>query len=163
MTLPAALARSLEWWNEYYGAHQLVSVGIRYLHLAGLMLGGGTALAVDRQVLGATRGTSADRQAAHAMLQRAHRVVVPSLALVVTTGVLMTASDTSTFFASRLYWVKMSLVLVLVLNGALLVAFEGAVSRGHASAWARLGAASALSLVLWLLILFAGTWLTVAA
>jgi hypothetical protein len=163
MTLPAALARTIEWWNGYHGAHQLVSVGIRYLHLAGLVVGGGTALAVDRQALGAVRGTTSDRQAALSALQRSHRVVVPSLVVVAATGALMTAADLSTFLASRLYWIKMGLVLLLVVNGALLVAAESAASRGRPSGWTRLGVASALSVILWLVILFAGAWLTVAA
>jgi hypothetical protein len=163
MMLPPALARTIEWWNEYYGAHQLVSVGIRYLHLAGLVVGGGAALTVDREALGAVRGTASDRQAVLAVLQRSHRVVVPSLALVAVTGVLMTAADLSTFLASRLYWTKMGLVLLLVLNGALLVAAEGAASRGRPSGWTRLGVASAMSVALWLLVLLAGAWLTVAA
>jgi hypothetical protein len=90
-------------------------------------------------------------------------VVVPALAVVVATGALMTLADTETFFASRLYWTKLGLVGLLLLNGLGLLAAERAAANGRPKAWLGLGLASSASLVLWLVILFAGVWLTVAA
>jgi hypothetical protein len=163
MTLPASLASAIESWAALYDKHHVVSVTVRYLHLVGLMTGGGTALAADRQVLKALRAGPTERAAVAAALHDSHRVVVPALALVVATGALMTAADSATFFALRLYWSKLGLVLLLVLNGLGLLAAERALERGHAGAWTRLGLASGASLVLWLTILLAGVWLTVAA
>jgi hypothetical protein len=81
----------------------------------------------------------------------------------VATGLLMTASDTETFFNSRLYWSKMGLVGLLLLNGLGLLAAERAIVGERPKGWLWLGLTSAASLVLWLVILFAGVWLTVAA
>jgi hypothetical protein len=163
MALPAFLTPAVQAWADFYGNHQTVSVAVRFLHLAGILVGGGTALAVDRRCLNAARSGEPTRTAALADLAAAHRVVVPSLAVVVATGALMALSDTETFFASRLYWSKIGLVGLLLLNGLGLLAAERAAVRGSAGAWTRLGLVSAASLLLWLAILLAGVWLTVAA
>jgi len=163
MALPTFLASTIESWAAFYDAHRMASVTIHYLHLAGLVVGGGTALAADRQILKAARSGPAERSATVAALHASHRVVVPALAVVVVTGALMTASDTTTFIGSRLYWVKMGLVTLLLLNGAGILAAERAASRERAHAWSWLGLTSVASLVLWLVILFMGVWLTAAA
>jgi hypothetical protein len=163
MALPAFVVSTVESWADFYGHHQLVSVTVRYLHLAGLLVGGGTALAADRQVLRAARAGSPARSGVASALHASHRVVVPALAVVVTTGLLMTASDTETFFVSRLYWSKMGLVGLLLLNGLGLLAAERAVAGERPSGWRWLGLTSAASLLLWLIILFFGVWLTAAA
>src|SRR5512141_2564616 len=118
MALPVFLASTVESWAAFYDGHQMVSVTVRYLHLAGLVVGGGTALASDRQILRAIHSRAAERSATLAALGASHRVVVPALALMVVTGLLMASSDTATFFASRLFWSKMGLVTLLLLNGA---------------------------------------------
>jgi hypothetical protein len=163
MTLPTLLASTIDSWAAFYDAHRMVSVAVRYVHVAGLVVGGGTALATDRQVLKTLRSGPTGRASTVAALHESHRVVVPALALVVLTGLLMTASDTATFLGSPLFWTKMGLVGLLLLNGVGLLAAERAVARERASGWAWLGLTSAASLLLWLVILFFGIWLTAAA
>jgi hypothetical protein len=62
-----------------------------------------------------------------------------------------------TFLYSRIYWLKMGLMVLLLLNGAMLLAGERQVVRGEARAWARLHYIAVASLVLWLLTTLAGT------
>jgi len=163
MALPAFLASSIDSWAAFYDAHRMVSVTVRYLHLAGLVVGAGTALAADRRILKAAGSGPTERSATVAAVGASHRVVVPALALVVVTGALMAASDTATFLGSRLFWSKMGFVALLLLNGAGLVAAERAASRERGHGWSWLVLTSAASLVLWLVILFMGVWLTAAA
>lgn len=163
MHLPALLATAVDSWASFYDGHRAVSVTVRYLHLLGLLVGGGTALAADRAILKSSRSGPEQRAGLVDALRASHRVVVPALVVVVTTGALMTLADTETFFASRLYWSKLGLVALLLLNGLGLLAAERAAASGRPQGWLRLGLASAASLVLWLSILFAGVWLTVAA
>jgi hypothetical protein len=152
------------WWSSYYGNHQLASVTVRFLHLAGLVMGGGTGLFADRQVLGAIRVGSQEREAVLATLSRAHAHVISWIVVVGSTGVLMTAADTSTFLASKLYWFKMGLVALLVANGvAMFFAERRSRQLGVDAGWPRLVAISTMSAVLWLTTLFLGTLLTVAA
>jgi hypothetical protein len=164
MAIPTFVSHAVTWWSALYGDHHLVSVGIRYLHLGGLIVGGGTALTIDRLVLGAARRAPTDRAVSLDLLSSSHRVVVPALAVVALTGVLMTAADAGVFLVSWLYWLKIGLVALLGVNGGLLVAAERAIAAGKtATGWARLAVASGASVVLWLLVLLVGTWLTVAA
>jgi hypothetical protein len=163
MALPAFLTSAVAGWASYYGDHRMVSVTVRWLHLGALILGGGTALLADRRVLAGIRAGGPAREASLAELDGSHRVVVPSLALVVLTGLLMTASDTATFLSSRLYWMKLGLVALLLLNGTGLLAAERAAKRGRASGWSWLAIVSGVSFVLWLVILYFGVWLTAAA
>jgi hypothetical protein len=161
MHLPQALGTTLTWWSSTYSDDRLVSVSVRFLHIAGLVIGGGTSVATDRVVLRAWHGDQAARSAALGALTRAHRTVVPALVIVVATGVLMTAADTATFFASPIYWTKIALVALLFANGAGLIAAERA--AGRLAAWRRLAIGSAASLVLWVVLLFVGTLLTAAS
>jgi hypothetical protein len=96
-----------------------------------------------------------------ASLHRSHRTVVPALFVVVASGVLLSTADLSTFFASPIYWVKLALVGVLLVNGAGLVAAERLAVRRDV--WRRLAFGSAASLTLWIVLLFVGTLLTASS
>jgi hypothetical protein len=158
------LAGAVMWWSSLYADHQAVSVTVRFLHLAGLLVGGGTALTIDRHLLGADHRDADGRLSALAFAASAHRIVVPSLALMALTGMLMAAADLETFRASRLFWIKMGIVGLLLSNGALLMLAErAAAGRTAGRPWTLLRMLSGASLVLWLSALLAGTWLTVAA
>jgi len=160
-----AFNEAVSWWAVYYSDHQMVSLTVQYFHLAGLLVGGGTAIAADREVFASARVDDRDcRAAAVAVVQNAHRVVGPSLGVMLVSGVLMTVADWTTFVVSPLFWIKMALVGLLLANGAGLMA----AGRRHAASqpahlWRRIVAASGASLLLWLLILWMGAWLTVAA
>jgi hypothetical protein len=153
-----------QWWSSFYGNHQLVSVFVHFLHLAALVLGAGTALFADRQVFRAARLGPPEREAVLAILDRAHPHVVSWLVVVGSTGILMTAADTSTFLGSTLYWIKMTLVVFLLANGLTMVLAERRARRVSLSAgWPRLVTISTISTILWLAILFLGSLLTVVA
>jgi len=153
------------WWSAYYSDHQMVSLLIRYLHVAALMVGGGTALAIDRVVLGTARTRTDDRRrAAFTAMKGSHRVVVPALAVVTASGLMMAAADWDTFVASRLFWIKMIAFGFLVINGMALVAAERAYAKNAGVLmWRRVVIASGASCALWLFILWIGEWLTTAA
>jgi hypothetical protein len=161
MHVPATLSNAVAWWAAAYGDHRLLSVSIRFLHIASLVIGGGTAIITDRAILRGARGGADERASAMASLHRSHRTVVPALFVVVASGVLLSTADLSTFFASPIYWVKLALVAVLLVNGAGFVAAERLAA--HRDVWRRLAFASAASLTLWFVLLFVGTLLTASA
>lgn len=163
MAIPAALQPIVASWSSYYGDHQMVSVAVRYVHLASTLIGGGSAIALDRKVLQAARADGPTRRAVLRELRGSHKVIVPALSLVALTGLLLTAADVDTFLASTLYWAKMGLVSLLVVNGGLLLATEAAAERAQGGQWGRMSVVAGASLALWLTILFMGTWLTVGA
>jgi len=153
----ATLSQALALWNNYYGNHQALSATIRYLHLAALLIGGGTALAIDREIFGLRRSPQM-RGATIARLNRSHAVVVASIAFIVASGFLMAAADVETYFSSPTFWTKMALVVLLLLNGAVLARSGRTAAFGSR----RLTVASAISAILWLVIVYVSNWLTVA-
>ena len=155
-----AVSNVVSWWASAYSDHRAISVAIRFLHIAGLVVAGGTAIVTDRTILLAAADATR-RQAALVTLSRSHYTVVPALALIVATGVLMTAADTATFFASPVYWTKQAFVVLLFANGDGLVVAERLAKQGKP--WKRLAIGSAASLFFWFVLLLLGTWLTVAA
>ena len=160
MIVPAALLDAVQPWASLYGNSQPVSVGVVFLHLAGLMVGGGRAIAADADVL-ATRAVD---PALLERLRRAHHVVAPGLAVVFATGALMAASDLELFAASGAFAVKLGLVALLAANGCVLWLSERRLPGGASdSAWRITRLSAGASLVLWLATLLAGCWLKVAA
>jgi uncharacterized membrane-anchored protein len=158
------LSGLIGWWSDLYLDHRWLSVTIRFLHLAALLVGGGTALFFDRRVLAARRADAAARQEVFDALHGIHPLVVSALTVIGFTGVLMTLVDTEVFLGSTVYWTKMSLVVLLAANGLLLLAAEKRAGRiGAEAAWPRLVLVSGMSIVLWLAVLFMGTLLQVAA
>jgi hypothetical protein len=161
MSVPPFLEGATAAWSAYYGAHPLVALAVRWLHLSGLVGGGGAAVVADRRVLIASE---ADRASVLAWLAASHQVVVAGLVVMAVSGVLMMAADLETFLGSKMYWVKMGLVLLLTLNGAGVYRSGRAALRdpsGRGWTWVR--ATSTLSLLLWLVLVFVGLWLREAA
>jgi hypothetical protein len=151
-------------WAEYYGNHPIVSTAITYLHLAGLVVGGGAAVTTDRQILRAWHRGGARRPATLLDVAAVHAFVIGGLAVTVATGTLMLFADLDTFAKSPLFWWKMGGVALLLVNGAVLSWAEGLAKRSDgARGWTILGGVSVVSMVLWLTTLFLGTYLKTAA
>ena len=151
-------------WASFYGNHALVSTSITYLHLAGLVVGGGAAVTTDRQILRAWHRGGARRPATLLDVAAVHAFVVGGLVVTVMTGTLMLFADFDTFRASPLFWLKMAGVTLLLANGAVLSWAEGLARRTEgARGWAVLGGVSIMSMALWLITLFLGTYLKTAA
>jgi len=151
-------------WGSFYGDHALLSTTITYLHLAGLVVGGGAAVATDRQILRAWHRGGARRPATLLDVAAVHALVVGGLLVTVVTGTLMMFADFDTFKASPLFWWKMGGVALLLANGAVLGWAERLARRTEgASGWPILAGVSVLSMALWLVTLFLGTYLKTAA
>ncbi len=150
-------------WSGYYGNHPFVSVFVRFAHLSAIALGGGSALLTDLWVLKAKNAQLTEKESVFQSLRRIHGYVIPWIAVLVVTGILMTLADFDTFWNSRIYWIKMALVAMLIMNGVTLLLAEHRTRRiGLAAGWRRLVRVSMISFILWITTLFAGTYLTVA-
>lgn len=165
-TLIATLAGWFEPWAALYGESTALQAGTVFLHLGGLLIGGGGAVAEDLGTLRAARGDPVRRGERLKLLGMAHRTVLFGLTLTAITGVLMLAADFEALVGLAVFWVKMGLVLVLLSNGALMMRAEtGARSPGPAGdrAWRLLTRAAGASAFLWFLILFVSVLLTESA
>jgi len=94
LTDPGAL---MKWWSSLYSDHANLSNGITFLHLAGLIVGGGAAVTTDRQILKAWRAGGDRRRAVLDDVSAVHVFVVGGLVLTIVTGALMMLADWDTF------------------------------------------------------------------
>jgi len=163
MLMPELLKTIAEPWSSMYQGSKVIIILTRFLHVGGLLLGGGAAVAFDRGSIRARREDPAARAHHLAQLRRVHRVVVLGLSLVVASGFMMLAADLETFFASRTFWIKMSLVLILAANGFVITRVEAKLVPEAPDGWAALEFTSRLSYTLWFAIVLAGTTLVMVA
>ena len=143
----------LDAWKELYSNSAIWRSAVLYAHIGGILVGGGVAIATDRLTLISPPNDAGQLR----VVGGVHRLVVGAIALIAMSGLLMLAADLDTFLVSRVFWAKMLLVVLLLMNGLRLVKAEHAARAGDASGWARLRGASMTSLVLWLLIALLGS------
>lgn len=152
-------------WAALFSDSRAVSSTVTFLHLAGLLFAGGLAVSSDRATFRAMRGTEEDRGRLLVDLGNAHAWVLAGLSVIFASGLLLALSDVKTFGKSPIYWTKMSLVALLLANGAILQRTEQKLRGGSLLVqstvpmkrlWARLRFAAASSMVLWTAIVLAG-------
>ncbi len=146
----------LENWNSFYSNHAAVRTLIGFLHIGGLVIGGGCAISADRMTLLVRRRGTAAREMHLEALRNSHRIVVVSLAVVMLSGLLLFAADTATFLHSTFFWAKMGLIVILLINGVMLTRAERQAQADIDGHWRALTVTSTLSLVLWLITTLAG-------
>ncbi|MEO8070212.1 MAG: hypothetical protein ABI652_02335 [Acidobacteriota bacterium] len=140
-----------EWWSAVYSNHAQLRTLVEFVHIGGLLAGGGSAVAADVATISAIRQPGSARDAQLKVLERTHIFVVVGLVALSVSGVLLVAADLDTFRSSRVFWLKMGLVALLLGNGWLLMRGEQAARAGDTRAWSRLHRTAISSLVLWFL------------
>ena len=140
----------LEVWTSFYSNHALVRTLLGFLHIGGLVVGGGCAISADRLVLLARRRGPAEKASQLETVRGSHRIVLVSLVVVTLSGLLLFAANTDALLVSVLFWVKMGLIVILMANGALLVRAE------RRAEWKMLTITSTISVALWMLTTLAG-------
>ena len=151
-------------WQSAYSDSKYLPTIVTALHLIGMLVGGGLAIAADRATLRISHEQPGERERHLGELNAIHRPVLMAMALLFLTGVLMVTSDVATFLNSPVLWIKLGLVTLLVLNGVVLERTETSLRRGdEKSSWRKLRVAAMCSIGLWILTLVAGTVLVNAA
>jgi uncharacterized membrane protein len=88
-----------------------------------------------------------------------HRWVISGLVIVVASGLLLVTSDIETFWGSWIYWTKMALVVLLLVNGLVMTRIERALETDASDSspnWRALHRTAISSLALWFAITLAG-------
>ena len=151
-SLVASVTGLLAPWASLYGDSKLVATGVSFAHIGGLLLGGGCAVAGDRMSL---RFRSIDPICQHTHLDELaalHRPVVIGLSVTLASGLLLLAADLETYLSSPVFWAKMVVIGVLLLNGIQLQRAEQALRKDPTRPeyrWWKLRRAALLSLLLW--------------
>jgi len=153
------ISHLVAWWAAFYSGSAVIRTLISFVHLAGLVGGGGAAISADRATLKATRrGLRVTREQIDAIHQT-HRVVILGLAGVIVSGVLLFAGDVATYAPSKLFWLKMVMVAALMINGAFLVRVGHRVQRPDERTRRTMRWTAGLSLALWFLTTLVGAGL----
>src|SRR5215203_6123323 len=97
-------------WQQVYSDSAVLSIGVTALHLIGMLVGGGLAIAADRATLRISEEQPGERERHLGELNAIHRPVLVALALLFVTGVAMVTSDIETFLTSPVLWIKLGLV-----------------------------------------------------
>ena len=154
---PEFLVALAQPWADFYSDSKLTETLVTFAHVGALLVGGGIAIAADRTTL----RTSSDVERKRHLLDvaQSHRAVIVSLGVVVLSGLLLFGSAVEAFWGSWIYWTKMGLVVLLLVNGARMqgierkAAADPVVSTAH---WSAFRGATIMSLTLWLITSLAG-------
>ena len=160
---PDALAMIVKPWAQLYSHSKAVATIVTFVHVAALVVGGGLALSLDRATLRARRADDDSRARHLAELGGAHRVVLSALSLLVLSGLALLAADLDTFLGSWVFWLKMTFIALLLLNGFMMRRAERAIATPGADVeqlWKQLRTAAITSVALWLIVVLAGVTLT---
>jgi hypothetical protein len=137
-------------WARLYADHKAVSGGVTYVHLAGILLGGGLAVSADRAALLWSPGVPWT-------FRGIHRWVLTGLGITFVSGVAMLLSDLHTYLTATVFWIKMALIVLLIANGFAKLRTEAALDRGGERTWRWFRRTAIASLTLWFATLLAGT------
>jgi hypothetical protein len=125
-----AVATVVKPWAALYSDSTAISSVVTFFHLGGLLFAGGLAVSSDRATFRALRGSDDDRTRLLTDLGNAHGWVLAGLSVIFASGLLLALSDVKTFAYSPTYWIKMSLVVLLLTNGVLLQRTEQKLRSG---------------------------------
>ena len=159
MTLIEAAARAIQAWGEMYRNSAALQTGVAFTHIGALVTSGGLAVSQDRALLKVPRGDVPAREARLSDLRRSHPTVITGLGIVFVSGALFFFADLETFLTSKLFWIKIAFVGVLLINGLLFLRAERRAELDPASegAWRIMRRHAWTSLALWLLLTLGGT------
>jgi hypothetical protein len=173
--LPAivqSVARLAKPWAAIYGDSRVLSSTVTFAHVAGLLFGGGLAIASDRATLRAMTGSEDDRSRVLIEIASTHRWILTALSVIFVSGLGLALSDVKTFATSPVYWTKMGLVVLLLINGAALQRTEQRLRAADLRdqnrldikrQWSRLRLTAIASMTLWTSIALAGVILVEAS
>lgn len=159
MATITAVSELIARWAHLYGQTRAVSATVTYVHLVGILAGGGVAVATDVAALRLSPSRVADWPGELDRLAAAHRWVVGGLALLFGSGLLLALSEFGSFATSAVFWTKMGLVALLLANGYARLRCEIALRQGVLARWSWFRRTSLASLALWFLVLFFGALL----
>jgi hypothetical protein len=159
MLVPESIVTLLKPWADFYSHSKTTETIVTYMHIGGLLLAGGLAIGSDRASLRVMRQPAGQRPAVLQELAAVHRWVIGGLGVVVVSGLMLLLSDIETFLGSWIFWVKMLMVAVLLLNGLMMTRIEKGLATDASESsrhWISLRRASQWSLALWFAITLAG-------
>ncbi|HEY5061064.1 MAG TPA: DUF6644 family protein [Gemmatimonadaceae bacterium] len=159
ITPPESLVQLLKPWADFYSHSKVAETVVEFLHIGGLLLAGGLAIAADRSTMRALLLPVSERPLHMMELASVHRWVLTGLTVIVVSGLALLTADIETFFGSWIFWTKMGLVILLLINGFMMTRIESVLALepdDQSPQWAKLRRVATSSLALWFTIALAG-------
>lgn len=152
-------------WADLYGDSSLLQALMTFLHIGGIVVAGGLALASDRSTFRVSGRPAQVRKEHLSELGAVHGPVLWGLAVVLLSGMAFFLADVETYLPSWLFWLKMAFFAALLANGLILQRTERGLTRDpdDQGAWSRLRWAAGRSLALWSAVLLLGVLLPLEA
>jgi len=156
-------------WRRLYSHSTLVSTLVTFGHIGGLLAAGGLALASDRATLSIDGSDERARRRLLDDLARQRATVNVAFAVAILTGALLFFADVEAFAASPIFWAKMALIGLLVVNLIVIARLESALRSTQlesavssarsepARLWRRRRAGALISVGLWFVLVLAGS------
>ncbi len=159
------LASLTQPWADLYGGSTLLQGLVTFLHIGGVVVAGGFALASDRSTFRVSGRPAEIRREHLAELGAVHAPVLWALGIVLVSGGALLLADVETFLPSWFFWLKMGLVAVLLVNGLTVQKAEKGLVKNpeDQAAWKRLRWAAGRSVVLWGVVVLLGVLLPLEA
>lgn len=128
-SLIATLAHWFAPWQSLYADSKATEIGVMSVHLVSMLIGGGIAVAADRDNLRTMRDDPGACPQVLDHLHATHRPVIIALALLFLSGIALAAADIETFAKSPVFIAKLVLVALLCVNGIGLARIEHLLRR----------------------------------
>ncbi len=129
MNIVESLARLFTPWHDLFGGSTIYPTVTEATHLLAMFIGGGLAVAADRTTLRLAREKRELRRALLSELCYLHRPVLIALSISLLSGLAFLAADIDVFLLSPAFYIKMTLVALLLANGVLLQETESSLRR----------------------------------
>jgi hypothetical protein len=154
------LSHLVGWWAHLYSDSKVLSAAVTFVHLGGILIAGGFAIAEDRAAILLLREAEPDFRRELPLIERVHVWVMGGLAVVTVSGLAMLFADLHSYLTSLLFWTKMALIAALLANGWVRTRAEHLLRDGMTSRRVLLHRTSLISVGLWFLVLLAGSFLS---
>lgn len=161
-TLIETVSQAVQPWSDLYAGSTALSTTVEFLHLGGLLVAGGLALSFDRAALRTGSRTLVDRTRFVNELREVHRPVLLALLVVILSGFALMLADFDAMLESKVFWLKMSVFIALMVNGFMVRRAGRLLERDvkNAARWRSLERGSIRSMGLWIAVVFLGVLLT---
>jgi hypothetical protein len=155
-------------WRRAFAQSPLLSTLILFGHLGGLLAAGGLTVASDRATLRLDPRDEVGRRRHLAELARMQGSIWCAFTIALLSGALLFFADVEAFAVSPIFWTKMSLVALLVVNARTSARLDAALRRdsdavgpdearqAHDPRWRRRRASAVASAMLWFGLVLSG-------
>jgi hypothetical protein len=130
-TLVTTAAHLFAPWQAAYSDSTVISTSVTTVHVVAIVFGAGLAIAADRATLRHARGDDGERLRLLGEIHATHRPVLIALALMFVSGAALAAADIKTFVGAPVFWIKLGLVTLLLMNGVVLERTEASLKKGN--------------------------------